>query len=451
MFADIARRYGPGRRRRLAVMGGMAAGAGVVIGGVLQLARTSAPAFDFQQFYNAAMALNRGEDMYAPFVHACAGPRWCYGGYIYPPLLAEVLRPFAALPPALAGQLWTALTYVFLALAVTVTWLALRRWLSPTTAGFLLIAAAAFTPVWENFYNMQVNTLLLLILALFTLAYLRGENGIAGFLLGIAVMLRVSPLVLLPLLVLEPERRRRARGILGMLLSTGLLALFFLATVPGFGEYITLVLPRVGQGTSQIWNLSPLGVMLRAADGGGIGWLQTAAPAIAAAASTVLGVISILACGWPTAPLHRAAAVAVFVALTPLVSGLTWAHHLVPELLALALIAPSLRRGSRVWWLALLAYLFLNIHHQLSDRLILLFGGLQPARWQLPLVVLASSLPTIGAFLLWLACVLVVGTARRAGATLSTPPAPDYRSVNTARHVLPASSERITGPSASAA
>jgi hypothetical protein len=47
---------------------------------------------DFAQYFRAAGDLNAGRDPYQYFLQKC-GNQWCSGGYIYPPLHAEMLRP----------------------------------------------------------------------------------------------------------------------------------------------------------------------------------------------------------------------------------------------------------------------------------------------------------------------------------------------------------------------
>ena len=42
---------------------------------------------------------------------------------------------------------------------------------------------------------------------------------------------------------------------------------------------------------------------------------------------------------------------AAFLAVTPIISSITWDHHLVTELLVLTLLAPSLRPGTAPTWL----------------------------------------------------------------------------------------------------
>lgn len=75
---------------------------------------TTDPLADFRAYYDAAARLNRGELLYPP---TAEGPASLY---LYPPLVAILLRPIALLPYPVAAVLWETAV-------VAAAWLTVRR------------------------------------------------------------------------------------------------------------------------------------------------------------------------------------------------------------------------------------------------------------------------------------------------------------------------------------
>ena len=100
-----------------------------------------------------------------------------------------------------------------------------------------------------------------------------------------------------------------------------------------------------------------------------------------------------------------------------MISSITWHHHLITELLVLALVAPSLRVGARAWWLMALSYPLLWISRDNFDPLVATVGLANPHGLAvLPYLVLTSA-NLVGMALLWLACLDVLRTARAASSS----------------------------------
>jgi Glycosyltransferase family 87 len=141
---------------------------------------------DFYDYWAAARILSRGGNPYDPRlvahvleaagVHSTVGS----GGYSYPLLLAELMRPLAALPPGPAAAVFTAGSLLAL-------WLAVALLLSPLTSvslpeGAVLAAAAGlFAPILGSLYFGQVNLYLLPPLAVaLRRVWLPAGLGLAG-------------------------------------------------------------------------------------------------------------------------------------------------------------------------------------------------------------------------------------------------------------------------------
>lgn len=357
---------------------------------------------DFPRFYTAARQLAAGQDPYAGFLSSCPGFHWCLGGYIYPPLLAAVMRPLTALSMVQADAVWIVLSQLMLLATVAIVYATIGRWLSRAALGLLLAASALFLPVYQNLYSGQVGALLLLVLAGAAWGFVSsgGRSIATGTLLASGALLRITPAAMAPMLVRGRRDLAQPLGVLAFLVTSigGLLLLQVLT--PPTGEYLTQVLPRITVGTGFISNVSPTGALIRLQ----VALLGPPLPGFAVLTSA-LGVAALAVTWWcsrnASEPRARAAVFAAFLAVTPVASGITWNYHLVNELLVLALLAPSLTAASRAWWLAVASYPLLWVY---SDGVIAAGGpGLG-----VPLILLLSSLNAIGAIVLWLACLQVI-------------------------------------------
>ena len=112
---------------------------------------------DFQIYYDAATRLMHGEPLY---IFRPAGDT-----YVYPPLLALLLRPLAALNYQDALRLWFFLAALCLGGSVILYSFAARfGWRDLALVGVTLIIGFRFWPTTMNFSLGQVNFLLLLLI-----------------------------------------------------------------------------------------------------------------------------------------------------------------------------------------------------------------------------------------------------------------------------------------------
>lgn len=366
---------------------------------------------DFPEFYSAAVQLNRAGDPYAAFLSACPGHEWCKGGYIYPPLFAELLRPLALLSQLAAERAWILVSHLLLVATAVIVYLTVRRWLVRGTAPMLLAASLFFLPVYQNLAAGQIGALLLMVLALAAYAFVeRGASTGAGLALGVGAVLRVTPVALAPLLLRGRRDLRRPVGLLMMAATgAGLLGLLYLLT-PTTLEYFTRVLPRLTAGTGDQGNVSLPGVLIRLQ-------LLTLGHTLPywGAITTVMTVAGVAITWWFSRGegdgRYRAATFAAYVAVLPVVSSITWNYHLINELLVYALLAPSLLAGRRAWWLAVASYPLLWIY---GDRSFLAMG-IDPNTPAGAIIFLClTSANALGAILLWVSCLDVLRGQPRA-------------------------------------
>ena len=127
--------------------------------------------------------------------------------YLYPPLLADLLIPITHLSPHLAATLWRALN---LALVFASTLLLARilslPWLSFPFAA-LVAAAFAFWPVHEAVSLGQASLLILFLWTLGIFAYLRGSIALSAAAFALCTVLKVTPILIVPLFLIWRERR----------------------------------------------------------------------------------------------------------------------------------------------------------------------------------------------------------------------------------------------------
>lgn len=382
---------------------------------VVQLTRLRAEIAnaDFPFFHQAAVDLAAGRDPYTPFLSRCPGFHWCFGGYIYPPLLAELLRPLTGLDVVGAEAIWIIASHLMLAGAAYVTYLAIGADL-PRGAGRILLAASLFfLPVYQNLYSASVGALLLLVLALAAWAYVAGRAAGAGVSLGVGAVLRVTPVAMGPMLLRTRADFRRPAGAVAMAVTGILLMAFLTVLTPYTFEYLTAVLPRISAGTDFVSNVSLPAVLLR---------LQEFFLAGQTPGGNLLGtVLTIALVGltwWYARGLEgraaRAASFAGFLAVTALASSVTWNYHLTNELLVLALLAPWLSHGRHAVGLVGLSYPLLWIY---SDG-VLAATRLKPGGPVVAVVyIVVTSLNAVGMLLLWLACLDVLHGLRQESGT----------------------------------
>jgi hypothetical protein len=268
-------------------------------------------ASDLAIYMQASARALSGADPYQPFLIGVS--------YVYPPPALALFGPLTALAFPAAELGWRLLS----ALAIAGSVLALRRTFAvtiPTPLGgtWLLALALSFAPLWENLSIGQVNPLVLLGISLFILGHHDqrwawiGDLGLAG-----AIVLKISPLLLLALPVLRADWRRCLRVGLG-LLGIALLAL------PWFGPQrwaeFGAIVPLLFQGS----NANPYNLAL-AAVGFRLGPIATLLGRLIA---TALPLLWLLRCAWDRRGDPRPLLALGVLAMT-LGSSLIWYHHLI--------------------------------------------------------------------------------------------------------------------------
>ena len=165
--------------------------------------------------------------------------------YKYPPFYALFLLPFAHADLRQVEYCHWLLQIALYVLAVMLTVVALRPRHPLRFALVAAIVALNFAPFFETLYGLQVETVLLLLLAVALLALRQGYEFAAGLALGLAAMLKVYPILLLLYLGVA----RRWRAVAGFAAAAALALVLSLAA---FGPeqsrlYFTRILPTISQ------------------------------------------------------------------------------------------------------------------------------------------------------------------------------------------------------------
>jgi hypothetical protein len=195
-------------------------------------------AADYFAYYKGARAITTGQPLYTGI-----------GGetpYLYPPLLAMLLAPIAAL----ADFKTSAVIWLLLNIAITlVTLAALSHAIrQPSYQMALWVGAALFTPLAQTLWMGQVSLVLFALAAGTWLAYREDKPLLAGALLALAVWIKVYPAIILLYFIW----RRDWRVIASTVVSGTILGVIQLIAV-GPAEclkLITVVLPDLSNSGS---------------------------------------------------------------------------------------------------------------------------------------------------------------------------------------------------------
>lgn len=337
--------------------------------------------YDFSAYWQAGRNLLDGEPIYSVAQLAGPYPPQQQYLYLYPPFLAVLAAPLAALfdDYRLAVWAWTAIGFV--AAIATVVAVGRREGLITDRGRLALLVGGAFT-IPAVIAELVMGNVHLILLGLFAAAWLGLRHGgrsgevVAGAAIGAATLIKVFPGLLIVWLVLAGRWRAAA-------VSVAAIGLLTLATLPFTGLEPWLQYPQVlanlSEPSSTTDALAPTT------------WLSPVLGFMAARVLVTVAALAVLA--WSVRRQAEAVSFAVAVMTSVLIAPALYHHYLaiavLPFLLALAHARPR-------WWLAL-AYGGL-------------LGGKQPGLGDL-MWILNRALPTIGALTLFLG-LLVTGRRR---------------------------------------
>lgn len=272
--------------------------------------------FDLAAYILAARRLLSGEPLYQSGLSAL-GP---FGQYLYPPFVVVPFLPAAMVPFDIARG-------AGLLLLSAVAGLLLWYWVAPLPRASRYWGAAATTLFFPLIWEVTLENLTLISLALCVLAWrVRDRSAWSGGLLGVAIGLKLLPLLLIPFFLAARRWRVLAWSIV-------VLALIIAATWPIVGHewaayaslltYIVNAPPGTGSNIVPILFASPA--------------LRLLLPTLAFAVAVMCGAVAARRDG------REEAAFRVALAAVPLVASTLWYPYLV---FALPLLVSSGARPS---------------------------------------------------------------------------------------------------------
>ena len=385
---------------------------------------------DFKAYYIAADMLRRGQDFYDVELQTqevlARGLPLNQSFYIYPPLLAIAFVPLTMLPIQTAAQFWFFFNLTLYGLSLAVITRALRLDRLTSILPLLWILAFLFPPALFTMYKGQVNILLLLLLALTYWLYRKGRERMAGVALGLAVMIKIVPLLLL-LYFLWKRRYVLSLAAICTIIAIGALGLVIVGPGPHqtyIGEVIpVLVEPRPNPANQSLGGFLSLLLVENVYTDHFIH-----SPGLWRALTWIFSLAFLLAAVAITGPsrtggLRTELEVALVIATLPLVANIAWVDMFVLLLFPYAVLLkyflilrdpgpigkldahpdrrPRLRR-------ALLACMCASVVLVSSPRFLDLLVGL--AGWQIWLTrnALFLSLPFFGLLILWTSLALIL-------------------------------------------
>ena len=279
---------------------------------------------DLDAYLTAGRAVWQGQPLYTTFLHHPFPDPTLRPAYIYPPVFALLVAPLVLLPGAAANVIWLLIGQASLAAAATLV--LTLRWLRPSAGAVtaILFATLTFYPLWVDAVQGQANLLVLLLVTAGITGIVQGKPSF-GVVLGAAAALKLTPVVLLVWLLLDRRTKEAAWMVGGFAAVTAAAAILrFQDTLVFFGQ----VLPALWSGTAFYANQSLAGVVSRffSVNPYTTPWIVLPWAFLLPAAGAIL-----LIAFWFLRTRHQPAlarAIA-FIPLLPLLSSVTWPHHLV--------------------------------------------------------------------------------------------------------------------------
>ena len=318
---------------------------------------------DFALTYIAAKETGRPEAMYEPRAMSALARTHRVNGYapgnwfLYPPGVAILFLPFAALPYTTAAVLWLLISAAGL---VWGTWMVLSLLRFPPRArGALAVGVLAIPPSLQMLVHGQTDWILLLALvAVGSTATPRGSMSSAGALTGLAAALKIFPCLFFAAV---PPRHVRPM-ILGALASASVIVLA--GAIPGGGFSLisywleSLHAHAARDFSAEVSNQSLSAVLARLVGHGTAGIEAMTAVLLTGCVAVVLATTR------PRGPLRidRLLRLTSLTALALLLLPISWDHYpvlLVPGAATLHLAA---RRSPPAWGLYLAGSSLLVLH-----------------------------------------------------------------------------------------
>ncbi|RRA48564.1 glycosyltransferase family 87 protein [Acidipila sp. EB88] len=297
--------------------------------------------------------------------------------YVYPPVLADMLIPFSLVPATEGGRWWLAANVAALLLIAALTTQMLRLpWVSLGSLGVLIGLFALFSTVMCLIWG-QITILLLLLLTAAILCYLRGWHTAAAFMLALATVIKLTPLLVVAPLFCWCEWRL-LRAYAGWLAVTGLL-ICVVNSPASLVDYFLHVMPSMSSALPNFENkslLSSIQLLYVTLHGGDAASVSIEVPLLLIRLGKLCSLLLVMAAVGCVARFgrqmqlpDRAMTLALFALISTCVSPVSWKHAYILSFVALALLwSNALRRPLTPMHLALLTLCSIELGSFVFDQ-----------------------------------------------------------------------------------
>jgi alpha-1,2-mannosyltransferase len=152
----------------------------------------------------------------------------------YPPFVTVIFSFFSFLPLAIASKVWTILSILFLLISLSLCFKLFSVKIFSSTALVLFSLVFIYFPVKFTLGMGQLNLLVLLFIVLTLYFYIKGRDSYSGVCLGISIMLKLFPVLLLLYFLLL---RKYKIFIYSLVVFIGLGGISYLFIKPGINNY----------------------------------------------------------------------------------------------------------------------------------------------------------------------------------------------------------------------
>jgi len=241
-------------------------------------------------------------------------------GWIYPAAYAWLFRPFANMDFSAAARLWLAVNILLSCAAIAlVVWA--RPWRGDPRyrvwhVAWIVFLGLTFQPILDNLWHGNISALILFCFCLCYLLLRSGRPGLAGFVLGLIVPLKITP----ALFILYFIWRRNWRAVIGSIA----------------GSLVIIVITWFTVGTNGL--LGYAGTILAQLQAGGVAAFNNQSVAGFLMHALTQGDVN----GWETISVPLWVTLARYVLLLALVGAVVWAMRRRPEKLGKPVLAEDL-------------------------------------------------------------------------------------------------------------
>jgi hypothetical protein len=270
--------------------------------------------------------------------------------FVYPPLFAVLMKPFAYFSYDVAYVLWTIVTVVLTFASVLFCLSLGERRVSIELALILIVGLFSYFPFYEELVLGQVGSLILFVCACGVWLLSRNRIWSSAFCLALATMIKITPVIVVPLLVFH--RKWKWLAAYGCWMVCMLAFSIWQAGWGAHAQFLHNVMPSVSCGIPSSYNAS-LVVYVQELF---LGYVPTAKlpPALPALACTVSKAVSFVIFGAMIIRfyLYRRAQnltrhLILMILVSLVISPISWWHHYTIALLPFIYLWCTMREPSR--------------------------------------------------------------------------------------------------------